>query len=107
MKNALWVNEVLPFETPIKVFKSYNNGVLLNPNPSVEEEESWGVRLFKLLIWPHASLLHWNNEMNYSEGNVILNYTQQRMEHLHISYGLMFPCVHAFPSYPSCIYVSI
>lgn len=103
MENNLWVNEVIPFETPIKVFKNCNNGVLLNPNPSVEQEESWGVRLSKLLIWPHASLLHWNNEMNYSEGNVILNYTQQGMEHLHISCRLMFLCVHVFPSYSFCI----
>lgn len=38
--------------------------------------------MFKLLISPHASLHHWNNKMNYSEANVILNYSQQGVEHL-------------------------
>lgn len=45
--------------------------------------------------------------MDYSEDNVILNYSQQGVEHLLIFHGLRFTCVHAFLSYSSCIYVSI
>lgn len=71
----------------LKSSKAENNSILLSANPSTQEEEGWGVGLLKLLIWPHASLLHWNSEMNYSEGNVILNYSQQGLEYLFISMG--------------------
>lgn len=87
----------------LKSSKAKNNSILLSANPSTQEEEGWGVGLLKLLIWPHASLLHWNSEMNYSEGNVILNYSQQGLEYLFISMGW---CLCVF-THSSHIYIYI